>query len=43
MFVVLNLAFVVFKLGVCSFLKFESHVTRGFEGGLKVFKSFLKE
>ena len=34
--------FVVFKHGICSFLKSESIGIRGLEGGLKAFKSFLK-
>mgnify|MGYP001168795009 FL=1 len=30
-------------LGKSTFLKLESYAIRGFDGGLKVFKSFLKE
>ena len=32
-----------FKFGKSSFLKSESLAMRGLEGGLKAFKSFLKE
>ena len=36
------MAFVLFKHGVCTFLKFESLAIRGLEGWRKAFKSFLK-
>jgi len=38
-----NHAICSFVHAICSFLKCESLSIYGFEGGLKVFKSFLKE